>query len=105
MTPPASPWTRLAGLPAPLFWILANTFYWLFWLNLMVGATNSLPIPKLDGGMVFKDGMESLLRRLRPTWTLDLVEKRATIIYRITGLFVVFLIAWQFIGPRVGGLI
>jgi len=95
----------LGALPAPAFWMLANTFYWLFWLNLMVGATNSLPIPKLDGGMVFKDGMESLLRRLRPTWTLDLVEKRATIIYRITGLFVVFLIAWQFIGPRVGGLI
>jgi membrane-associated protease RseP (regulator of RpoE activity) len=95
----------LAGLPAPAFWMLANTFYWLFWLNLMVGATNSLPIPKLDGGMVFKDGMESLLRRLRPMWTMDLVEKRATTIYRLTGLFVVFLIAWQFIGPRVGALI
>ena len=95
----------MAALPAPAFWMLANTFYWLFWLNLMVGATNSLPISKLDGGMVFKDGMESLLRRLRPAWTMDLVEKRATTIYRLTGLFVVFLIAWQFIGPRIGALI
>ncbi len=95
----------LGGLPAPAFWVLANTFYWLFWLNLMVGATNSLPIPKLDGGMVFKDGMESLLRRLRPTWPTDVVEKRALLIYRLTGLFVVFLIAWQFLGPRVGALI
>lgn len=94
----------LGSLPAPAFWMLANTFYWLFWLNLMVGATNSLPIPKLDGGMVFKDGMESLLRRLRPLWTLDLVERRATTIYRLTGLFVVFLIAWQFLGPRIGAL-
>jgi len=33
------------------------------------------------------------------------VEKRATTIYRLTGLFVVFLIAWQFIGPRVGAFI
>ena len=95
----------LGGLPAPAFWMLANTFYWLFWLNLMVGATNSLPIPKLDGGMVFKDGMESLLRRIRPMWTMDLVEKRATTVYRLVGLFVVFLIAWQFLGPRFGALI
>lgn len=95
----------LSALPAPAFWMLANTFYWLFWLNLMVGATNSLPIPKLDGGMVFKDGMESLLRRLRPMWTLEKVEKRALLIYRAMGLLVVFLIAWQFIGPRVGALL
>ncbi|MBM4249155.1 MAG: hypothetical protein FJ149_06915 [Euryarchaeota archaeon] len=95
----------LAALPAPAFWMLANTFYWLFWLNLMVGATNSLPIPKLDGGMVFKDGLESLLRRLRPAWTADTVARRATTIYRLTGLLIIFLIAWQFIGPRVGALI
>ena len=95
----------LSALPAPAFWMLANTFYWLFWLNLMVGATNSLPIPKLDGGMVFKDGMESLLRRLRPMWTKELIERRALLVYRVIGLLVVFLIAWQFIGPRVGALI
>src|SRR5205807_2578371 len=28
-----------AALPAPLFWILVNTAYWLFWLNVMLGAT------------------------------------------------------------------
>ena len=94
----------LAALPAPAFWVLANTFYWLFWLNLMVGATNSLPIPKLDGGMVFKDAMEGLLRRLRPGWDAARIEKRATTIYRLTGLVIVFLVAWQFIGPRIGAL-
>src|SRR5207302_2655151 len=54
-----------AALPAPLFWVLVNTAYWLFWLNVMLGATNALPAVPLDGGYIFKDGIEALLSRLR----------------------------------------
>src|SRR5256712_6753874 len=28
-----------AVIPAPVFWLFANALYWLFWLNLMLGAT------------------------------------------------------------------
>lgn len=55
----------LAAVPAPVFWLLANTGYWLFWLNLMLGATNALPAVPLDGGYIFKDGIEGFLSRVR----------------------------------------
>src|SRR5204862_6220611 len=54
-----------AAVPGPLFWLLVNTAYWLFWLNAMLGATNALPAVPLDGGYIFKDGVEGLLSRLR----------------------------------------
>jgi membrane-associated protease RseP (regulator of RpoE activity) len=95
----------MAGLPPDAFWILANTFYWLFWLNLMVGATNSLPIPRMDGGMVYRDCLNAVFARLRPGWKEEKRERVARLGYRITGLMIVFLIVWQFLGPRVGALI
>jgi membrane-associated protease RseP (regulator of RpoE activity) len=95
----------LSGLPAGAFWVIANTFYWLFWLNLVVGASNSLPIPRFDGGMVYLDGWEAFWARLRPKWTVEKRTRRALLIYRATGLLMLFLILWQLIGPRVGALI
>lgn len=52
-------------LPDGAFWIIANAFYWLFWLNLMVGLTNALPAVPLDGGYIFKDWLDSYFRRKR----------------------------------------
>lgn len=57
---------RPAGAMAGLggaFWPLANTFYWLFWLNFMVGTFNALPMLPLDGGHMYKDAVLSLLKR------------------------------------------
>ena len=95
----------LAGMPAGAFWVVANTFYWLFWLNLVVGASNSLPIPRFDGGMVYLDGWEAFWARFRPKWSAEKRTQRALWIYRATGLVILFLILWQLIGPRVGALI
>jgi membrane-associated protease RseP (regulator of RpoE activity) len=50
-------------LPDDVFWIIANAFYWLFWLNLMVGLTNALPAVPLDGGYIFKDWLDSFFKR------------------------------------------
>ncbi|HYY48090.1 MAG TPA: site-2 protease family protein, partial [Thermoplasmata archaeon] len=55
----------LAALPSSLFWLVANTAYWLFWLNIMLGLTNALPAIPLDGGYIFRDGIEGLVSRLR----------------------------------------
>ncbi|TLZ82222.1 MAG: hypothetical protein E6K11_01865 [Methanobacteriota archaeon] len=88
-------------MPAPLFWILVNALYWLFWLNLMLGATNALPAVPLDGGYIFKDGIESLVSRLRKGIT---VEARDRIVRGLSYTFaflILALVLWQLIGPRI----
>jgi membrane-associated protease RseP (regulator of RpoE activity) len=90
-----------AALPAPIFWILANTGYWLFWLNVMLGATNALPAVPLDGGFLFRDGIEGLVSRLRKGIP---VPQRDRIVRNVSYTFaflILGLILWQFIGPRI----
>ncbi len=92
------PW---AAVPAPLFWLLANTFYWLFWLNAMLGATNALPAVPLDGGYIFKDMLEGLVTRVKRGIA---AEARDRIVKQVTYLFALFILAlilWQMIGPRI----
>ncbi len=95
----------LSALPPALFWLLANAFYWVFWMNLMIGLTNCLPIPRLDGGMVYKDALERAIERVRPLWEAKRRDALVARVYIGTGLMVVLLIAWQFLGPRIGALI
>lgn len=51
---------------ADLYWILFNLAFWVFWLNLMVGLTNILPLGILDGGHIFRDTVGAIVARLRP---------------------------------------
>ena len=91
----------LAALPAPLFWILVNTAYWLFWLNVMLGATNALPAVPLDGGYIFKDGIEALISRVRkgiPTPQRDRIVRGVSMTF---AFLILGLVLWQFIGPRI----
>jgi len=52
----------LSALPTDLFWVLANSFYWIFWLNFLVGTFNTLPAVPLDGGYVLKDKLDGLFQ-------------------------------------------
>ncbi len=91
------PW---AAVPADLFYVIANTLYWLFWLNLMLGATNALPAVPLDGGYVFKDGIEALLARVRGGVEPAKRERSVRIVSYAFALLILSLILWQIIGPR-----
>ncbi len=82
------------------FWILANILYWIFWLNLMVGITNALPAIPLDGGFIFKDAVKWLLEKLRRNMDKEKLEKISARISTTTAFFILFLILWQIIGPR-----
>jgi membrane-associated protease RseP (regulator of RpoE activity) len=91
----------LGAMPANVFWILANLFYWLFWLNFMVGATNALPALPLDGGHLLRDGLKKMFKRMFPRWVKDKVEKTANRITYASSFSVLFLIIWLIIGSYV----
>ncbi|HLE46950.1 MAG TPA: site-2 protease family protein [Candidatus Thermoplasmatota archaeon] len=88
----------------PTFWFLANLFYWLFWINLMLGLTNALPIVPLDGGHMFKDFIGGFLEKRNPAQP---PERRETTVRRVSltvTLFLVFVIILQFFAPRIASL-
>lgn len=90
-------------LPDGMFWVLVNCAYWIFWINLMVGMTNVLPAVPLDGGYLFRDGLDALVKRFKRNAS---DEERLRYVGKITyalAIFVLFLIMWQLIGPRLLG--
>ncbi|MDD1747780.1 MAG: site-2 protease family protein, partial [Methanomassiliicoccales archaeon] len=90
----------MAGMPASIFWFISNCLYWIFWINLMVGMTNVLPAVPLDGGYLFRDGLDALIQKVRKGASeKDRARYVATITY-LLAIFVFMLIIWQLIGPR-----
>ncbi len=85
------------SVPFPGFWITANSMYWIFWINLMLGLTNLLPAVPLDGGYLFKDLMEGTFRKMK----VKNADRKAMSIVSIVSLLVFLLIIWQFLGPRI----
>jgi hypothetical protein len=90
-------------VPDNLFWILANSFYWIFWLNLMVGLTNALPAIPLDGGFIFADGITGVLEKFKSGMTEETKEGIVDRVVSILAITVLFLIIWQLVGPRIVG--
>jgi membrane-associated protease RseP (regulator of RpoE activity) len=95
------PGGALAGMPEPLFWVLANTFYWVFWLNLMLGLTNALPAIPLDGGYVFQDGLDTFLSRVKKDMKAERREKIVKYVSYFLAFFILALILWQVIAPQI----
>ncbi len=85
-------------LPSSTFWILANSLYWVFWLNLMVGLFNALPAVPLDGGYVFKDGVTSFIEKF--SLKKNTQEKLVHSISLLLAFTILGLILWQLIGPH-----
>ncbi len=65
----------LGALPIPLFWIIINAIYWIFWLNLAVSLFNVLPMVPLDGGFLFNDGVRAIITRLKKEIKEETKEK------------------------------
>lgn len=55
---------RWFGNQGDLFWIVCQLFYWIFWLNLLLGITNALPAFPFDGGYVFLGWIDAVYERL-----------------------------------------
>ena len=90
----------LAGMDPGTFWIIANIFYWLAWINLLLGSTNALPLIPLDGGLLFRDFVGGLVARLRPAWDSKRLDAFSGSAAAASSVLVVFLLVWLFVGPR-----
>ncbi len=50
-------------VPFPQFWTVIQLLFWCGWFNLVVGTFNALPLVPLDGGYIFREGVDRLLER------------------------------------------
>ena len=51
------------GLSGLLFFV--NFFFWLMWVNILLGFTNLIPMVPFDGGHLFKDWIKGTLNRVK----------------------------------------
>ncbi|NIA11102.1 MAG: PDZ domain-containing protein [Nitrospiraceae bacterium] len=91
-------------MPSSLFWPLANTFYWLFWLNFAIGTFNVLPAIPLDGGYIFKDGIGFVTRKIRKKMKEERVEKISSAVTTLFSVIVLLAIVAMLVIPRLRAL-
>lgn len=84
-----------------VFWVLFNLAFWVFWLNLMVGLTNILPLGILDGGHIFRDAVGGLVARLRPGMAPERQEQVVKGASRAMSWIIGLAFILQIVGPRI----
>jgi len=90
----------LAGVDPGTFWVGANILYWLAWMNLLLGLSNTLPLFPLDGGLLFRDYIASIAARMRRGWSEARLDQFAGRAVTLSSLLVLMLLVWQFLVPR-----
>jgi membrane-associated protease RseP (regulator of RpoE activity) len=83
-----------------VFWPLALVLFWVFWINLMVGLTNILPMLPLDGGHIFRDAVGGLVQRLRPSMETGARERLVSWTAGAMSLLILGAFILQILGPR-----
>jgi membrane-associated protease RseP (regulator of RpoE activity) len=58
-----TPDTTYYKVPFAGFWGVIHLLFWCGWINLNVGIFNAIPMVPLDGGYIFKEGVDRLLDR------------------------------------------
>ena len=86
-----------AVFPPIVFWVIVNTLYWIFWLNLAVGLFNVLPMIPLDGGFLFNDALKSLIVRLKKDASEETRNKIVKNISLTLSLIILIAIIFPFI--------
>jgi membrane-associated protease RseP (regulator of RpoE activity) len=90
----------LAAVGPSTFWIVANILYWLVWINLLLGLSNTLPLVPFDGGLLFRDFAASVAARFRRGWSAARLDQFAGRAVTVSSLLVVFLLVCPFLVPR-----
>ena len=58
-----NPFAKSLGTNGLLF--LVNLFFWLLWVNILLGFTNLIPMVPFDGGHMFKDMLRGILNGIK----------------------------------------
>ena len=91
----------LAGTSTANVWVGVNVFYWLAWMNLLLGLSNALPLYPFDGGLLFRDFSATILSKVRRGWDAARRDRVAGQATTVASLLLLFLLVWLFVGPRV----
>jgi len=91
-------------IPDSTFWMLINTFYWVFWFNFMVATFNVLPMIPLDGGYMFIDTIDSFIKKIKSNMKKETREKITRRITTIISLILLFIILAPIILPNIRNL-
>jgi len=87
----------LSFMPESVFWGITNLIYWIFWLNLMVGLFNVIPMLPLDGGYLFNDYVRFAFKKLKKNMSEEKREKIVGKVSLFVSLFILFLVLFPFI--------
>ncbi len=88
----------LAFLGGGVF-VLANLLFWTGWVNLNLGVFNCFPAFPLDGGHIFRNGVESVVSRL----PVENRRRLATVITTLTTVTMIGLFLVMVFGPSLIG--
>ena len=84
---------------------MINFFFWLMWVNILLGFTNLIPMVPFDGGHLFKDtlhgtlsaikklGKKTKLWNIHPMWVDHISSKASSLSSLALLLMLVFIIA------------
>jgi membrane-associated protease RseP (regulator of RpoE activity) len=115
MTPPLAdlygPSGTFSFMPTDVYWMTVNLVYWVFWVNLMLGLSNALPVMPMDGALVLRDLIRGLVYRInlrltgfdlaigqKPVSDKGINALSAAITVLVSGM-IVYLLLWQMLGP------
>jgi membrane-associated protease RseP (regulator of RpoE activity) len=87
----------LGALPPEVYWFLITLFFWVFWLNLLLGVFNALPIIPFDGGFILKDFLKLITKKFRSGISDEKAEKIVGNITLIITFIVLILVFFPFI--------
>ena len=83
-------------IPTNFFWIIVTALYWIFWLNLLVGLFNVLPMVPLDGGFIFNDALRSFVKKLKKDISDEKRDKIVKNVSLVISLAILFLVIFPF---------
>jgi membrane-associated protease RseP (regulator of RpoE activity) len=82
------------------FWVIGTMIYWIFWINLMVGLTNILPMLPLDGGHIFRDAVGVVVAKVRPAMERERRERMVGKMAAIMSFIILGTFLLSVLGPR-----